>query len=342
MNKKKLYWIFQIAGWLLYALLNLFILSIAEKFEGKIALSWLFQTAFLITISHFLRNIIVKRGWLKLLIKDLIPRVLGAVLICSAITYIFTIGISIQLDLVDYNRDFNTIFIILNILTFFVLFLFWAIIYFMYHYVENYNSNLRYEAAMNEIELNKLKSQLNPHFIFNALNSIRALVNENPAKAKTAITQLSNILRNSLIMDKQRLIRFSEEIQTVKDYLDLETIRFEERLKVQFDLHPKSDLFFVPPLMIQTLVENGIKHGISNLTAGGWLIIRTQVENSRLHIMIRNSGQFRKFRSTMGSGFGLENTKQRLKLIYGEEASFHIANDGPEYVMTEVIVPQKI
>ncbi len=108
-----------------------------------------------------------------------------------------------------------------------ILYFLCSLIYFMYHYVESYNTSLKYDAAINEIKLNRLKAHINPHFIFNALNSIRALVNENPEKAKNAITQLSNILRNSLIMDNQKLIKFNDEIKTVKDYLELEIMRFE-------------------------------------------------------------------------------------------------------------------
>ena len=135
---------------------------------------------------------------------------------------------------------------------------------------------------MIEIELNNLKSQLNPHFIFNALNSIRALVDENPSKSKQAINQLSNILRNSLASDKKGLTKFEDELKIVKDYLGLESIRFEERLKTEFEIHPDSQKFLVPPLMIQTLVENGIKHGISKLTPGGVIQLKTFVDNNHL------------------------------------------------------------
>ena len=93
---------------------------------------------------------------------------------------------------------------------------------------------------MREIELEHLKSQLNPHFIFNALNSIRALVDENPKKSKNAITQLSNILRNSLVGEKRKLTKFEDELGTVKDYLALESTRFEERLTTNFDIHQQS------------------------------------------------------------------------------------------------------
>ena len=194
---------------------------------------------------------------------------------------------------------------------------------------------------MVQIELNHLKSQLNPHFIFNALNSIRALVDENPVKSKQAINQLSNILRSSLASDKKRLTKFDDELKIVKDYLGLEHIRFEERLKTEFEIHPDSHRFYVPPLMIQTLVENGIKHGISKLTAGGLIRMETQVENDRLKIRIHNSGRLVNGERKGYTGLGLKNTIQRLKLIYGDDASFRILNENDNFVLTEVIIPQK-
>jgi LytS/YehU family sensor histidine kinase len=191
---------------------------------------------------------------------------------------------------------------------------------------------------MIEIELNNLKSQLNPHFIFNALNSIRALVDENPSKSKQAINQLSNILRNSLTSDKKGLTNFEDEFKTVQDYLGLESIRFEERLKIDFEIDPKSQNFLVPSLMIQTLVENGIKHGISRLTSGGIIQLKALVDHDHLKIQIRNSGHFHE--SKKPKGLGIKNTIQRLKLIYGDEASFRIVNESNNFVLTEIVVPQ--
>ena len=194
---------------------------------------------------------------------------------------------------------------------------------------------------MIEIELNNLKSQLNPHFIFNALNSIRALVDENPSKSKQAINQLSNILRNSLASEKKGLTKFDDELKVVKDYLGLESIRFEERLKTEFDIHPESKNFLVPPLMIQTLVENGIKHGVSKLTKGGIIHVKTYVDNDRLKIHIRNSGHLINGTKRAKGGLGLKNTIQRLRLLYGEEASFRIVNENDNFVLTEIIIPQQ-
>jgi LytS/YehU family sensor histidine kinase len=223
-----------------------------------------------------------------------------------------------------------------------LLFVLWTVFYFTYHYFDRYNKSLKYEAKMIEIELNNLKSQLNPHFIFNALNSIRALVDENPIKSKLAINQLSNILRNSLATDKKGLTKFEDELKIVKDYLGLESIRFEERLKTEFDIDPDSNKFLVPPLMIQTLVENGIKHGISKLTPGGTIQLKTAVANDRLKIHIRNSGHLHNGTKRGKSGLGLKNTVQRLKLIYGDDATFRIVNENNNFVLTELVIPQNI
>ncbi len=222
-----------------------------------------------------------------------------------------------------------------------IVYFLWVLIYFMFHYFESYRKSLQYEATMNEIELNNLKSQLNPHFIFNALNSIRALVDENPVKSKDAITQLSNILRNSLALDKKRLVDFNDEIRTVKDYLALETIRFEERLKTDLQIHPSSEMYKVPPMMIQTLVENGIKHGVSNLKKGGKIELSTDVADSMFIIRIRNSGRYLNGK-TKTMGYGLDNTRKRLKLIYGDSATFYIDNEDKNTVLTEIRIPEYV
>lgn len=224
-----------------------------------------------------------------------------------------------------------------------ILFTLWSLIYFFYHFFKNYKAeeikNLKWEAARNEIELNKLKSQLNPHFIFNSMNSIRALVEENPKVAKQAITQLSNILRSNLLMGKQRLIAFGDELKLVKDYLAIEGYRYEERLKVEFDIGLKTNNHLVPPLMVQTLVENGIKHGISQLPKGGLLSISAKMKEGVLIINIENSGQYLPEKES-DMGFGIDNTKERLRLLYGNEASFEIKNNTAESVLCTLQVPQ--
>ena len=270
----------------------------------------------------------------------LIPRVIFMIALLSVLNAVFLVLIYYVIDPRSLQETGFFAQFLFQFAAFSILYLFWNLIYFLYHYFENYSTTLKFEATINEIKLNKLKSQLNPHFIFNALNSIRALVDEDPKKSKIAITQLSNILRNSLMMDERRLIKFNEEMQIVKDYLDLESIRFEERLRTEFNIHPASNNFEVPPLMIQTLVENGIKHGISNLVEGGLIKVNTFVNGTRLNIQIRNSGQYLNGVVMKHGGYGIENTRQRLKLLFGDETSFSILNENENFVLTDVVIPK--
>ncbi|MFT6828956.1 MAG: two-component system LytT family sensor kinase [Roseivirga sp.] len=347
MRKKRLYWTLQIIGWALPAITNLIFLSVFETDAEQIRRSVFeafAQSVIPLMVSHFgIRKTIINRNWLTKDLGKIILRVIGLILLWALIS-----GLLYQLSyLIFRNTSLDKSFVLqltFDFLTAALLYVIWATIYFLYHYLESNNRSLKYEAAMNEMYLNQLKSQLNPHFIFNALNSVRALVDEDPSKAKIAITQLSNILRNSLIMDKKKVISFIDELNTVKAYLALESIRFEERLSVTYDIDPNSNEFQIPPMMLQTLVENAIKHGVSNLVEGGNIEIITIIKDSMLSLKIRNSGQYLNGIKKPGKkgGYGLSNTKERLQLIYGSQASFDIYNENDKFVVTEVKIPQGI
>lgn len=330
----------QFAGWLTYNVANGVLYVVAGTFDIVSVLYGLIMSGWFIFSTHVFRLFVKRRGWIKLKFLRLLPRVLLATFVLSVIKY-FVHLVTADFFNILYGNIFDPLTVIAFIFAYMVFYVTWSLLYFMYHYFDQYNNALRYQAAINEIELNKLKSQLNPHFIFNALNGIRGLVGEDPLKAKDAITQLSHILRSSLVMNKHRLTAFEEELHTVRDYLDLESIRFEERLSSAYDIDPQSRHFKVPPLMVQTLVENGIKHGIAKLKHGGTISIRTVVEGERLRLQIRNSGQILNGERREGRGFGLENTRQRLRLIYGDTAKFRIYNEDSQTVLTEVIIPQE-
>lgn len=330
-------------GWSFYALVQ--ILAVLARDAGSLSnqriIFLLYEAAFCLTVTHVYRNLINNWKWLNLSLPRLIPRGILSVFVMGGIMYFLRVPVSIPLGLFNRNVVLDPFVFLGQSFFYAIIFFIWSVLYFIYNYFERYNKSLKLEASIKEIELNNLKSQLNPHFIFNALNSIRALVDENPSKSKQAINQLSNILRNSLVTEKRGLTKFEDELKVVKDYLGLESIRFEERLKIEMEIDPRSKEFMVPPLMIQTLVENGIKHGISKLKEGGIIQVKTRIENDRLKIHIRNSGHFQLNGSKKSAGgLGLENTKQRLKLIYGEEASFRILTENNTFVLTEIIIPQ--
>jgi len=342
LHKTRIYWLLQVGGWLIYAIINMVFANMSDQLNLIYFSYIILLSGWYLISTHIFREFLKKYNWLSAKIKHIVVIVLISIILLSLINFVIHIAIWVILGALDYEQDLNPVMVRIYVFSSFVIYLLWTLFYFTLHYIERRNAALKWDALKNEIELNNLKSQLNPHFIFNALNSIRALVDEEPNKSKDAITQLSNILRSSLISNKSKLISFSQELNAVRDYLNLESIRYEERLRTNFSIDPKSSGFSVPPMMIQTLVENGIKHGISKLKEGGEININASVEKSMLNIQIRNNGQLNPDRLNGSKGLGIENTRKRLKLLYGGKATFKIKNENSNTVLTEVNLPQNI
>lgn len=220
----------------------------------------------------------------------------------------------------------------------------WMLIYIVYHYVEKNRKDqldrLKLESTVKELELKTIKSHINPHFIFNSLNSIRALVDENPTRARRAITELSNILRSSMQAEKAETVTLQSELDIVKDYLALEQMRFEERLKVEMDIDKDTLEQPVPPMMLQTLVENSIKHGISKLINGGVVRIVAGFTDQHLELLVQNTGHLNG--NINGDGFGIKSTQDRLNLMYQGKAVFEIKNIEGGMVESKVSLPVTI
>jgi two-component system LytT family sensor kinase len=338
-KKQNIYWTCQFIGWTFFAALNLFFFKLSYSANLKDIINYLIWLPVGITITHFYRYLILKFNVLRLTIFSQIPIVLISGFINAILFFALTFGLGKVFGIITYKIDLVSA--TSNILSLTVIFVFWSLIYFGFHFFDNYKKteiqNLRLEANSKEVELNKLKSQLNPHFMFNSMNSIRALVDEDPKKAKVAITQLSNILRNTLMMHKNKLMTLEEELVLVKDYLELELIRFEERLNFSFDIDPNTLLLNVPPMMIQTLVENAIKHGISKYDDGGNISIITKKEAENFIIEIINTGQLKENHQS-DSGFGIANTTNRLELLFGKKATFTIKNLDNKHVISLITI----
>jgi LytS/YehU family sensor histidine kinase len=217
----------------------------------------------------------------------------------------------------------------------------WAIVYHFFVYWEKLlkteTDKFELQAVLKETQYNNLKTQLNPHFLFNSLNGIRTLVDIDPENAKEAITKLSSLLRGSLKMEKNKTVALQDELNTVNDYLAIEKIRFDDRLNIILEISPETLKSNLPPMMIQTLVENGIKHGISNLKNGGTIILKSFVNNQNTIIQITNSGQYNP--NPITSGLGIENTRERLRILFDEKANFSIKNLDDKNVLTEITLP---
>jgi LytS/YehU family sensor histidine kinase len=176
------------------------------------------------------------------------------------------------------------------------------------------------QLTLHEAELRALEAQINPHFLFNSLNSIRALVVVDPPRAQDMLTRLANVLRNTLRHDRQHTVTLAVEMQGVDDYLALEAARLDERLRVECSIDAAAADCAVPPLLVHTLVENAIKHGIAVAPAGGVLVVRARVDGSMLQLDVENTGRLSRGESS-GSRLGLTNVRERLRLLYDGRAS---------------------
>ncbi len=338
-----LYWATQLLAWGGYV--GLFVLwnYLKGSLDPELYLVMVLVFALGIGTSHALRQVMVRNGWLDRPLGFLIPRLaLVGLLLGLAATTIE--GTLVSLLLPEYGSLFTG-----DIARFFsqlvnwvVLLVMWSLSYLAYHYFARIRleevRNLRLQTADRENQLNNLRSQLNPHFMFNALNGIRALIDEDPAQAKRAITQLSAILRNAMSTVKRRTVPLGEEVDIVKAYLALEAMRFEERLRVQFDVPLGLEREPVPPMLLQTLVENAVRHGVATLTQGGDIQITARQLADGLHLTVRNTGHYEPGRIN-GSGIGLRNTRKRLDLIYGQKANMQISNEHG-MVVTDVLIPR--
>lgn len=343
-NINQRYWLFQAGGWGAFVLLyTFFYFTLQIKDQPYFFLQLFLEAGQGLIITHIMRLVIKET---RLLEKKLNSQIIMLIVL----TFIFSIAFSslniLSEKMLGIESPKMAEYSLSNkiIRTTFGCFLFltiWNLIYFTYHYVSRSRreqvDKIRLEALIKELELKTIKAHINPHFIFNALNSIRALVDENPIRARTAITELSNILRSSMTSDKVETVSLEKELSIVKDYLALEQIRFEERLQVE--LHIDEDTLDqpVPPMMLQTLVENAIKHGIGKTVAGGHISIISDFTNNHHELIIRNTGHLNG--AAGEEGFGIGSTKNRLNLLYGGKAKFEIKDLNENEVEAKVTLP---
>jgi len=342
-RKVLLYWLAQIFGWSAYYGFSIILLLSSGEFVPTLNLVlWISASiVFSVLLSHCLRLAILK--------LDLLSKKLPALL---AYTDFFAFIAAVVLEVFQYYLDITIVLdflpevdetpvhwvqFLLPTLRSVILFLLWSGFYYVFVIIEKSRKqemlNLQWEASKNEIELKNLRAQLNPHFLFNSLNSIRALVGINPEQAKSAITQLSGLLRNSIQLGKLRVIPLKDELDLVEHYLKLEQVRFEERLKVKMLVNDNALSCLIPPLMLQTVVENAIKHGISKSIEGGEIIIRAEKEKNTLKVSVENTGILDTTASD--SGIGIANSKKRLAILFGNETEFKLYQEG-EFVKAAI------
>ena len=193
--------------------------------------------------------------------------------------------------------------------------------------------------ALQQAELRLLKSQLNPHFLFNALNTVRSLIADDPARAQHAVTRLANTLRYALGAGQNDLVSLSRELEIVADYLEIEKMRFEERLTIESEIATDAGEAQIPVSLLQTVVENAIKHGIAELPAGGVLRISAVLASGMLVMTVENPRPLAASPSAR-EGTGLRNAEERLRLLFDARASLELDLSQPARATTRIRIPQ--
>jgi signal transduction histidine kinase len=348
-SKMRLYVAFQAAGWGGFFALEAWS-AVAFPEHGTV---WSLSTTLAVTfmtfcagllITHAMRPVMARWRWKELGWRSLLPRLVGMAFAGAAAWNLFEfIWVHATIGL-PWNTKYSIplVLILEELCSAFLLFC-WLCLYFFYHLFDRLNRSeierFQLMTSVKEAELRALKSQVNPHFIFNSLNSLRALVDEDPVRARKAVTQLANLLRYSLQSGQLATVPFEDELGIVNDYLALEQVRHEERLRLRLDIAPDTLQLPVPPMLLQTLVENAVKYGISPRPEGGEISIVARNEGGALRILVSNPGEITREGREPSTGLGLHNAAERLRLIFGERATLQLRGDRPEQVVAEAIIP---
>ena len=342
-----LYWKCQLIGWFVASLYWQYTGNDGEGFLISLALLYFISDVFFyILLTHLYRNLALKNGWNKLSLNELAKRIIPAIAILGLAFMVITLGkiYVIQLFIFPNNiqplKQFIQLYWLQILMAGIRLMSIWVLAYHLYHYAQREiniaKENARLTVMTKDAQLNNLSAQLNPHFFFNSINNIKALVIEDPMAARRAIDLLAELLRTSLYRSNLLLIPLKEEMGLVRDYLELEKLRLEERLQqcIEVDEHLGDNL--IPRLSIQTLVENAIKHGINKQIDGGLIKVKVMQLREGIEITVRNPGKLDRAKSM--EGVGLKNLKERINLQFKEKGKFYIEQKNGE-VLSTLIIP---
>jgi len=340
------YVIAQLAGWGGFTVTYTMLMQLTQPMRFSSICLFIAQNFIGLLLSHAYRTLINRWGWKKLSWGALIPRVTGTVL---AIALLWTIA---DWPLYHYLSEgppiegmklSKTAIFIFSTFNGFWLFMVWSLLYFGYHAFNRARraevDRWQMESTVKEAELRALKSQVNPHFIFNSLNTVRALIHEDPATAETMVTRLAALLRYALQAGQLETVSLERELAIVRDYLAVEKIRFEERLRPTYEVEDRALGLAVPPLLLQTLVENAVKYGVGGDPTGVDIVVSASVEEGLLKLSVANTGRLSS--GGASTGLGLRNATERLRMLFGERAVLRLGEKKPGWVVAEVEMPAK-
>ncbi len=325
LTKKQIYWILHITGWsgmAIAAILNNVIVvnsslatQVPKQFIGALIG---------IIASHAYKLLVLKPAVFNLSPYKIVLHAVVAVIVISSLMALFS-NFVVLLEFIDAPQYFSFFGFLIWVINFGIFVAPWVILYFIYKIFERnkriMEQKMELQILTQVTELELLKTQLNPHFLFNALNSVKALIQFNNRLAAEALNKLGELLHFSLSYQKMQAISLKEEIAEVDKYLTIEKIRFGERLHYEFDIAQETFEAKVPPAIILTLAENAIKHGIAQLENGGLIRIESTCQGNWITVKVYNSGELK---TKKINGIGLINIQKRLENLFGSSFEFKI------------------
>lgn len=313
------YWVFQLLGWLF--LTTYFLLG--ELFylvEGMKNRFFLFALYYVTGIAgtHVYYLLVRRRQIFQSIWRAALAAFVGS--LALAAVFFIEQWLEIRYILKDTESEFSVFDVIASILLIMRNIVPWFFCFHIYKYSQQVqqanHARQEVEFLLRKAELDNLKRQLQPHFLFNALNSIRSLMISDVATAREALTRLAEILRSSLNILEQDEIVLQEELDVVENYMAVEKLRYEERLHFEKDIRVDASRISLPPFCVQALIENSVKHGIARLKNGGKISLKIFLEEENLNIEVINDGALVK---NEREGLGLVNLKRRLQNKYGNK-----------------------
>ncbi|MGK0272641.1 MAG: two-component system LytT family sensor kinase [Cocleimonas sp.] len=352
---KPSFWSFQLTGWGTFWLANNFFRGMDDSLTLKeVVLTTLFTcTGIFLTVimrkvflSRFIQTPEVKYMFLRCLAVSLVATgLLTGASACYALVYEFVVS----RKMVNLDIDF----FLMNSYGSIILLFIWSLLYFLLRYIRQYKVSelelIRLSESLKDAQLNTLKGQINPHFMFNSLNNLRALMLEDVAAAREGISNLAEFLRYSLTSDHKDKVSLAEELAVVNEFVALAKIQYENKLTFKLDIDEMCNPCLIPVMALQMMTENAIKHGIAEQVQGGILQISAKVSAEQLVLQVSNPGLLTDIRfethahesyakKQHSTGLGLSNIRQRLALLYGASAEFSLQQQNNQ-VLAKLVLP---
>ncbi|MFD1755544.1 sensor histidine kinase [Rufibacter sediminis] len=292
--------------------------------------------------THLQRHLQRKYGWLELPLGKMVLLVLAynavASVTCQFLVCLFMLSIGMFT-----LQEFSFGYLVMYSANGLVILSFWSTIYFAFQAIQRWKEKeveaWKLQLSLKEAELQAIRSQLNPHFLFNSLNNIRSLVLVDQNKAREMITRLSAMMRYVIGYNRNNLVPVAEELAFLEHYVALEKIHFEDKLNFSSHVEDAAITAAIPPLGIQLLVENAIKHGIGTQTKGGQIRLSLNRQNGHLRVQVENTGTLAA--ASVSQGIGLQRLLERVAYSLDQPGTFALAQTSENRVTATLTLAWK-